>query len=127
MTSSKITKYVQVTFSHFHTRWVTQPLFSRVVGKITADSRLHYTSWMIRVLFSSWCVCVHTQLLQSCLFATLWILAHQCPLSMGFSRQEHWSGLPCPPPGDRPNPGIETRSPVLQAYSLLLSHLGSPF
>ena len=40
-------------------------------------------------------------------FATLWILASQAPLSMGFSRQEYWSGLPCPPPGDLPNPGIK--------------------
>ena len=38
---------------------------------------------------------------------TLWTVARQAPLSMGFSRQESWSGLPCPPPGDLPNPGIE--------------------
>ena len=43
------------------------------------------------------------------LFATLWTVAHQAPLSMGFSRQEYWSGLPCPPPGD-PDPGIEPAS-----------------
>ena len=41
------------------------------------------------------------------LSATLWTVACQAPLSMGFSRQEYWSGLPCPPPGDLPNPGIE--------------------
>ena len=41
------------------------------------------------------------------LFATPWTVAHQAPLSMGFSRQEFWSGLPCPPPGDLPNPRIE--------------------
>ena len=62
--------------------------------------------------------------------ATLWTVAHQAPLSMGFSRQEYWSWLPCPPPGDLPNPGIEPiASPVssaLQADSLPLSHLGSP-
>ena len=40
------------------------------------------------------------------LFATLWTVAHQAPLSMGFSRQEYWSGWPCPPPGDLPDPGI---------------------
>ena len=40
------------------------------------------------------------------LFATLWIVAHQAPLSMGFSRQEYWTGLPCPSPGGLPNPGI---------------------
>ena len=48
--------------------------------------------------------------------ATLWTVAHQAPLSMGFSRQEYWSGLLCPPPGDLPNPGIgptSLRSPAL--------------
>ena len=44
------------------------------------------------------------------LFVTLWTVALQAPLSMGFSRQEYWSGLPCPPPGDLPNPGIELLS-----------------
>ena len=39
--------------------------------------------------------------------AILWAVAHQAPLSMGLSRQEYWSGLPCPPPGDLPNPGTE--------------------
>ena len=43
-------------------------------------------------------------------FATPWTAAHQAPLSMGFSRQEYWSGLPCPPPGDLPNPGVEPSS-----------------
>ena len=52
------------------------------------------------------------------LCATPWIVAHQAPLSMGFSRQEYWSGLPCPPPRDLPNPGTEPRSPALQADSL---------
>ena len=53
------------------------------------------------------------------LFATPWTVAHKAPLSMGFSRQEYWSGLPCPPPGGLPNPGIEPKSPALQADSLL--------
>ena len=44
------------------------------------------------------------------LFVTLWTVALQAPLSMGFSRQEYWSGLPCRPPGDLPNPGIEPMS-----------------
>ena len=46
------------------------------------------------------------------LFASLWTIVHQAPLSMGFSRQEYWSGLPCPPPGDLPDPGIEPTSPM---------------
>ena len=44
------------------------------------------------------------------LFATLWTVACQAPLSKGFSRQEYWSGLPCPPPGDLSDPGIESAS-----------------
>ena len=48
--------------------------------------------------------------LQSCLFATLWTEARQAPLSMGFSRQECWSALPFPSPGDLPDPGIEPTS-----------------
>ena len=56
------------------------------------------------------------------LFVTLWTVAPQTPLSMGFSRQEYWSGLPCPPPGHLPSPGIKPRSPALQADSLLVSH-----
>ena len=51
------------------------------------------------------------------LFMTLWTVAHQAPLSMGFPRQEYWSGLPCPPPGDLPNPGIEPKHPVSPALA----------
>ena len=47
------------------------------------------------------------------LFVTPWTVAYQAPPSMEFSRQEYWSGLPFPSPGDLPNPGIEPRSPVL--------------
>ena len=52
------------------------------------------------------------------LFVTPWTVAHQAPLSMAFSRQEYWSGFPFPSPGDLPNPGIEPRSPALQADTL---------
>ena len=52
------------------------------------------------------------------LFAIPWTIAHQDPLSMGFSRQEYWRGLPFPSPGDLPNPGIKPRSPALQADAL---------
>ena len=59
---------------------------------------------------------------------TLWTVAHQAPLFTGFSRQKYWSGLPFPPPGDLPDPGIEPEFPVppaLQIDSLPLSHQGS--
>ena len=59
------------------------------------------------------------------LFVSAWTVAHQDPLSMGFSRQEYWSGLPCPSPGDLPDLGIKPGSPALQADSLPLSNQGS--
>ena len=59
-------------------------------------------------------------------FVTQWTIDLQAPLSMGFSRQEYWSGLPCPAPGDLPHPGINPVPPALQADSSLLSHWGSP-
>ena len=60
------------------------------------------------------------------LFVTLWTVDHQAPLSMRFSRQKYWSGLPFPPPGDLPNTGIKPRSPALQADSVLSESLGLP-
>ena len=60
------------------------------------------------------------------LFATPWTVAHQAPPSMGFSRQEYWSGLPFPSPGDLPHPGIEPRSPALQADTLTSEPPGKP-
>ena len=63
------------------------------------------------------------------LFVTPWTVASQAPLFMGFSRQEYWSGLLCPPPGDRPNPGIKLTSlvsPALQADSFPTEPPGKP-
>ena len=61
-----------------------------------------------------YCVCI-LSLVQ--LFATPWTVAHKAPLSMGFPRQEYWSGLSFPPLGDLPNPGIEPTSPVSPALA----------
>ena len=64
---------------------------------------------------------------QSCpLFATLWTVAYQAPPSMGFSRQEYWSGLPFPSPGDLPDSEIEPGSPTLQADALTSQPPGKP-
>ena len=69
--------------------------------------------------------------LQSCLtLCDPWTVAHQAPLTMGFSRQEYGSGLPCAPPGGLPDPEIKPASPVspaLQVDSLLLNHWGKPY
>ena len=60
------------------------------------------------------------------LFVTPWTIAHQPPLSMEFSRQEDWSRLPVPAPGDLPKPGIEAGSPALQTVSLPSELPGKP-
>ena len=74
------------------------------------------------------CECAKS--LQLCpTFATPWTVAHQAPLSMGFSRQEYWSGLPCPAPGDLPDPGIELTSlgsPALGGGFLTTAPPGRP-
>ena len=61
------------------------------------------------------------------LFATTWTVTYQALPSMGFSRQEYWSGLPFPFPGDLPNPGIEPGSPALQADALPSEPPGKPY
>ena len=60
------------------------------------------------------------------LFATPWTVARQAPLSMGFSRQGYWSGLPCPPPGDLSDPGIELASPALAGVFFTAEPSGKP-
>ena len=75
------------------------------------------------VSFYVTCMLSHVQL-----FANPWTVARQASLSMGFSRQEYWSGLPFPSPGDLPDSGMEPTSPMspaLQSNSLPLSHLGN--
>ena len=69
---------------------------------------------------------VYQSLSHAPLFVTPWTAVHQVPLSMRFSRQGYWSGLPFSSPGDLPNPGIEPGSPVLQANSLPTELQGKP-
>ena len=63
-------------------------------------------------VFGNSLICVHVCLVVSNSYVTPRTVAHQAPLSMGFSRQKYWSGLPFPPPGDLPDPGIESKSPA---------------
>ena len=67
-----------------------------------------WPSWLLPLQHA--CILSHFSRVR--LFVTPWTVARQAPLSMGFSRQEYWSSLPCPPPGDLPNPGIEPTSHV---------------
>ena len=68
----------------------------------------------------------HCSVTPAQLFRTPWTVARQAPLSMGFPRQEYWSELPFPPPGDLPNPGIKPASPAFQADSLTAEPPGKP-
>ena len=75
------------------------------------------------------CMCVLSHFSHTRLFVTLWTVAHQAPLSMGFSRQEDWGGLPCPPPGDLPDPRIELEfaaAPALAGRFFTAESLGKP-
>jgi len=86
----------------------------------------HYAEWNKLDMH----VCVHVWVFSDVqVFATPLTIAHQAPLSMGYSRHKYWSGLPFPSPGDLPNPGIKptsSMSSAIQADSLPLNHLGSP-
>ena len=85
------------------------PLLSR---GIVSDTKLfHQNHWPLWIVTRA---CV-LRVAQSC--PALWTAARQAPLIMGFSRQEYWSGLPCSPPGDLPNPEIEPESPVSPALA----------
>ena len=72
-------------------------------------------------------MCNASSLIHAHLFATSWTVACKAPLSMGFSRQEYWSGSPCPGPGDLPDPRSKPRSPTLQADSLFSEPPGKPY
>ena len=100
--------------------WAQCAVQSQRQRKSSGNGRAYCLPW-------TW-ICVHAQ--SFCwvqLSVTPGIVAHQAPLSMGFSRQENWSGLPCPPPGDFSDPGVEPKSPVspaLQVDSLPPEPLG---
>ena len=97
-----------------------------MVGGSLKREGLNVYLWLIYIVVGYACVLSCFSLVE--LFLTPWTVARQAFLSMGFSRQEYRNGLPYPPPGDLPNPGIEPTSPaapLLQAESTL-SHWGSP-
>ena len=91
----------------FQVAWSLYIIINRLVptsSQITFE--LHWVSEWVKSLSRVW------------LFTTPWTVAYQAPPSMGFSRQEYWSGLPFPSPEDLPDPGIERRSPAFQADAL---------
>ena len=111
--------------------------FQSVRSLMEKDKRLMESSWKEKLTEGETDSCSDgramlssvqfSSVAQSC--ATLcdpWTVAHQAPLSMGFSRQEYWSGLPFPSPGDLPDPGIKPTSPTLQADTLTSAPPGKP-
>ena len=84
-------------------------------------SELYEVMYILICLYGGGLLLSHVQL-----FAAPWTITHQASLSMGVSRQEYWSGLPFPSPGDLPNPGIEPGSPVLLADFLPTELHGKP-
>ena len=88
----------------------------------------HYAMWTKPVTINDSTYKSESEVTQSCpTFCTPWTVAYQASLSMGFSRQEYWSGLPFPSPGDLPDPGIEPESPAMQADTLPSAPSGKPF
>ena len=84
---------------------------------MSKDSNRLYTAYFKNLAYKNQYLNISTQesflrshFSRARLFASLWMVACQAPLSVGFSRQEYWSGLPCPPPGDLPDPGIKPMS-----------------
>ena len=95
-------------------------------AEIKAYSSFKLSRGLTSCLMNNWRGIESVSRLVIQLFATPWIIAPQAPLSMGFSRQKYWSGLPFPSPGDLPDSGIEPQSPTLQADSLPSEPPGSP-
>ena len=83
-----------------------------------------YVCMYIYIIYVCVCmyICIYIYIVKLlshvCLLVTPWTVAHQAPPSMEFSRQEYWSGLPFPSPGDLPDPGVKPGSPALQADAL---------
>ena len=96
--------------------WKTLSNVVEIKSYVYGASRVCQSSWPKLGQVMVLCLVAQSQL----------ALCGQAPLSMGFFRQKYWSGLPCPPPGDLPNPGMEHRSPALQADSLPSEPQGSP-
>ena len=112
------------------------PIRMAIIKKNTNNSRqgcgvkgIHIHCWwkcnFVQPLWKAGCA-VLSEYLVIRFFATPWTAAHQAPQSMGFPRQQYWSRLPFSSPGELPNPGIESRSPTLQADSLPSEPPGKP-
>ena len=111
---------LNIVWNHKWTQIAKAILGKKTTGSITLlDFRLHYKAVAIKTVWSEVKLLSRVQL-----FVTPWTVAYYASLSMGFSRQEYWSRLPFPSPGDLPNSGIKSRSSALQADALPSEPLG---
>ena len=116
ISQARILEWVAITFS----RGSSWPRNRTCMSCFGRQIPCHWVTWEVdKAIKVKSLSCVR-------LFTTLWTVAHQAPQSMEFSRQEYWSGLPFPSPGDLPNPGIEPGSPTLQADALPSEPPGKP-
>ena len=99
-------------------------MYWAILAWIQLPSKYVFLNLLTKFYVTKCILCVLSGFRYVWLFAILWTVACQAPLCMEFSKQEYWSGLPCLPPGDFPNPGIKPESPTLQEDPL--SYLGSP-
>ena len=111
-----------------HCRWILYQLSHKRSGIILITNLLLYITGSSPSLNMPWHDltgkgCVLSRFSCDLLFATLWTVAHQAPLSKGFSRQEYWIGLPCPPPVELPKPGIKS---VSLTYTALAGEFFTP-
>ena len=118
---ARILEWVVFPFSRGSSQPRNQTGLSYIAGRV-------FTTWAIReayLKYKKMKVKVKS-LSRVWLFATPWTVAHQASPSLGFSRQDYWSGLPFPSPGELPDPAIEPRSPALQADALTSEPPGKP-
>ena len=102
-------------------KWGTAVCYSLLLKE---DTQAWTEPTPVTQIYKMWSACMRSHSSRVLLVTTPWTVALQAPLSMGVFWQEYWSGLPCPPPGDLPNPGIEPESlmsPVLHVGSLPLA------
>ena len=97
-------------------------LFTRYIVKSKSQRKAHKTE-----MFTVMLLLLLSRFSRGRLCATPQMAAHQAPPSLGFSRQEYWSGLPCPPPGDHLGPGIKPASPALAGGSFTTEPPGRPY
>ena len=130
--SGKFMVVNMILWDHFETFWIRdfQLIGSSPSANQAKKTRMVFPLWIL-LLVCQVRACMLNSFSHVQLFGTLWTVAHQAPLSLGFSRQEYWSGLPFPSPVDLPNPGIKLTSLLRllrwQVESLTLSPPGKRF